>query len=179
MRLWQVQNGALTSEVDRVEYFLSDPTPGDVLTVQISTDGGGHRFEVFVNGQSYGTLVDPNFSQGTGPTLYSGLLLQGNQNNNIAEFSAEGGGDFDPPAQIQDLAVTTTTTTSARLTWTATGGNGTEGIAAGYDMRYSTTNITNDTEFNAAALVPNLPNHGRASIPRNPTLTTTPSTTTR
>ncbi len=50
--------------------------------------------------------------------------------------------DKTAPAAITNLAVTTTTTTSATLTWTAPGDDGSTGTANGYDLRYSTSAIT-------------------------------------
>ncbi|MCG8604720.1 GDSL-type esterase/lipase family protein, partial [bacterium] len=164
IRLWQIETGAVTNKVTEVDYApKANPTVGDAMEVRLSTDGSGHRFEIFIDGQSYGTLIDPNFLQGNGELQYSGIMLHGNKFNDIAEFSAEGGGDFDPPAQIQDLAVTSSTTTSASFSWTATGGNGNEGTASSYDMRYSTTDITNDVDFNAATPVANMPNPAPAN----------------
>lgn len=42
------------------------------------------------------------------------------------------------PAAISDLAVTSTTPTSATLSWTAPGDDGSQGVAAEYDLRFST-----------------------------------------
>lgn len=61
--------------------------------------------------------------------------------------------DTTPPAQTTDLAATTPTTSSITLTWTAPADNGTDpssGNAFAYDVRYSTSDIINDAEFNAA-----------------------------
>ena len=52
-------------------------------------------------------------------------------------------GDATAPAAIADLAVTGFTGTSLALRWTAPGDDGTTGTAAGYDIRYSTSQITN------------------------------------
>ena len=54
------------------------------------------------------------------------------------------GADFTPPAAITDLSVTDTTSGSATLTWTATGGDGAQGTAFKYDLRYSTEPITEE-----------------------------------
>lgn len=56
-----------------------------------------------------------------------------------------------PPAAVTDLEVETRPKTGAAyLTWTATGDDGNDGRAAVYDVRYSLSNITNDSQFSAA-----------------------------
>ncbi len=52
--------------------------------------------------------------------------------------------DDTAPAAITDLAVTATGTTYVKLSWTATGDDGTEGIAFSHDLRYSTGTINDD-----------------------------------
>jgi Tfp pilus assembly protein PilV len=50
--------------------------------------------------------------------------------------------DETPPAAITDLAASNPTTTSVDLDWTAPGDDGNVGPAASYDIRYSTSTIT-------------------------------------
>jgi alpha-tubulin suppressor-like RCC1 family protein len=50
--------------------------------------------------------------------------------------------DTSPPAAVTGLAASGATTTSATLTWTAPGDDGSAGTASTYDVRYSTTAIT-------------------------------------
>ena len=50
--------------------------------------------------------------------------------------------DYSAPAAIGDLAVVGTDESSVELTWTATGDDGAAGRAAEYDLRYSTSPIT-------------------------------------
>ena len=50
--------------------------------------------------------------------------------------------DTTPPAAIANLAITTTTQTSATVSWTAPGDDGSTGTATSYDLRYSTAAIT-------------------------------------
>src|SRR5258706_8493012 len=52
-------------------------------------------------------------------------------------------GDLTAPAAVADLAVTATTGTSITVRWTAPGDDGATGTATSYDVRYSTTAITN------------------------------------
>ena len=50
--------------------------------------------------------------------------------------------DTTAPAAVTDLSVTALTNSSATLTWTAVGDDGTSGTASGYDIRYATETIT-------------------------------------
>lgn len=52
------------------------------------------------------------------------------------------GPDNTPPAAIPDLAISSSTSHSVTLSWTAQGDDGTIGTAAAYDIRYSTEAIT-------------------------------------
>jgi hypothetical protein len=52
-------------------------------------------------------------------------------------------GDLTPPAAVADLSVTSATGTSLALRWTAPGDDGSTGTASSYDIRYSTSAITN------------------------------------
>jgi hypothetical protein len=51
--------------------------------------------------------------------------------------------DLISPAQVTNLATSNPTATSIMLTWTAPGDDGTSGTASVYDIRYSTSAITN------------------------------------
>jgi hypothetical protein len=61
--------------------------------------------------------------------------------SNVAVKST--GGDAVAPAAIADLSVTGTTGSSITVRWTAPGDDGTTGTASSYDLRYSTSAITN------------------------------------
>lgn len=50
--------------------------------------------------------------------------------------------DDTPPAAITDLAINSVTATSVALSWTAPGDDGAAGIATTYDVRYSSSTIT-------------------------------------
>jgi len=66
--------------------------------------------------------------------------------------------DFDTraPANVADLACPTTTSSSITLTWTAPGDDGASGTASQYDIRYSTSTIT-DANFGSANQAANVP----------------------
>ena len=54
-------------------------------------------------------------------------------------------GDTTPPSGVTNLAVSSTTQTTATLTWTAVGDDGNSGTATTYDLRYSTAAINTGT----------------------------------
>ena len=64
--------------------------------------------------------------------------------------------DLDAPLAVTDLHVLDLTSASVTLAWTAPADQGTAGTGS-YDLRYSTSPITNDAEFAAAAAATNLP----------------------
>ncbi len=167
IRLWPITNGTLVGPpIDEQSYTLPDPGPGDVLRVAMSSDGSGNRFEVFINDQSYGVLTDGN--AGTPPAnQYAGIIFFGNQNNDIEDFAIEGGVDLQPPSQVVDLTLSDPSHTSARASWTAPGGDGNSGTATAYDLRYATTNIVTEDDFNNATPVPNAPTPSPAGTPES------------
>ena len=69
--------------------------------------------------------------------------------------------DIADPGRITDLAVTDSASTTATLTWTATGDDSTLGPAASYDLRHANAPITAAT-FAAATPVAGLPNPAAA-----------------
>jgi len=82
----------------------------------------------------------------------------------LAGCGDDGAGvDTTPPSAVTDLAATPLLTRSAavELTWTAPGGDGPEGTAAQYDLRYSEATI-DDGNFDAATAVPGVAAPGPA-----------------
>jgi chitodextrinase len=69
--------------------------------------------------------------------------------------------DLTPPAAVIDLALLTVTSNSITLRWTAPGDDGSEGTAAGYDVRVSTAPI-DETTWPPATPAPNPPVPGAA-----------------
>ncbi|MFN8547091.1 MAG: fibronectin type III domain-containing protein [Candidatus Eisenbacteria bacterium] len=65
--------------------------------------------------------------------------------------------DLTAPAAITDLRVQDVGAASVALAWTATGDDGTTGQAEGYDLRFSTSAIT-ESNFGQSAQVGGLPN---------------------
>jgi hypothetical protein len=61
--------------------------------------------------------------------------------------------DTTPPATVSNLAVVGVSTYSVKLKWTAPGNDGNSGTATVYDVRFSTTPITNEMEWINSNLV--------------------------
>ncbi len=87
---------------------------------------------------------------------------------------------FDPqaPDPVTDLAAGTTTSATVALTWTATGDDGSTGTAMAYDLRYSTSPITDDASFDAATPVIGVPSPKIAGTPESFTATYLPANST-
>ena len=64
--------------------------------------------------------------------------------------------DTTPPAAITDLAISHITTTTVNLTWTAPGGDGQNGTAASYDLRFSEKDLT-EVDWKNATRVSKVP----------------------
>lgn len=75
-----------------------------------------------------------------------------------------------PPGQITDLAVSSMTSTSAFLSWTATGDSGVQGTAMAYEVRYSTSQLT-EGNFSAATLAAGIPTPSPPGTPESMTVT--------
>ncbi len=91
---------------------------------------------------------------------FAGMLGSGR----INAYSSLAPSDDIPPAPVTDLISTEVLATSAALSWTATGGSGTEGRASGYVIRYSGSMLSEDN-FAAGTLVqfPPVPKHSGES----------------
>lgn len=62
-----------------------------------------------------------------------------------------------PPATVSDLAVANVSAYSVKLEWTAPGNDGYSGTASIYDVRFSTTPITNEIEWINSNLIYSVP----------------------
>jgi len=77
-----------------------------------------------------------------------------------------GPGDTTPPAAVTDLFVAATGSSSATLTWTAPGDDGTTGTASEYDLRYSdSSDITSESDWASATQVSGEPVPRAAGMP--------------
>lgn len=93
--LWNVLDGVPLIQISSVPANLPDPMGGDEMKVIISQDESGNHFDFYLNGEFDNRVSDPDKTYGTNGDWYCGLMIHGQQNNNIEEFSASG-----PTAQI-------------------------------------------------------------------------------
>lgn len=85
--------------------------------------------------------------------------------------------DTTPPSSVTDLSGSNATSSSVTLSWTAPGDDGGSGTAASYDIRYSTSMIT-ESNFNAMPQLPSKPGPLAAGSGQSVTVTgLSPSTT--
>jgi len=88
--------------IQSVAPSLANPKPGDVIKVVASSDATGHIFKVYINGSLDGTVKDAAKSYGNGSTLYGGVALYGQRNNNIDDYTVKG---TVPPGPIQSITI--------------------------------------------------------------------------
>jgi len=74
--------------------------------------------------------------------------------------------DTIPPAAVQDLRidVAATTATSLKLVWTATGDDSATGTATTYDVRFNTTGIAGEADWESATHATSPPTPGAAGM---------------
>jgi len=156
IRLWYLLDGALDGTRTFKEVVVTNPTapaPGSIFKVKYNNTA--HTFQVFVNDVVVGTLTD-NAAVYTFTNWYGGIVLVGTSSilNDVESFTvAKAAADVTAPSAVNDMTATALSSTAITLDWTAPGNDGTVGTASSYDIRYSTSAITNDTEFTAATLV--------------------------
>ena len=157
LTLYEIRDGEPSQNppqghIDQVAAQQNFPRKGDVFKVVMRIDNDKHVFDCYVNGAPDGTLYDYGKRYGASGTFYSGIMVKGKEglyNNNTDDFTIYGQTDIDPPDEITDLNIPNYGTNTVTLKWTAPGDDGDEGTATGYDIRYSTTLIT-DLNFNDA-----------------------------
>jgi len=104
---------------------------------------------------SAGTSESKTLSGLTDGTTYYIAIEAKDEANNLSDLSnvpsAMAQIDVTPPAAITTIsAVSGSSEGNANLTWIAVGDDGTSGTATGYVVKYSTSNITNQTQFDSA-----------------------------
>jgi len=107
--------------------YPSSCADGSAITVYDSA-GTSHSDTGLSNGTTYYYRVCAHDST---PNYPSGVTVTG------TPFV-----DVTPPAAVSDLVASAASTTSVDLGWTAPGDDGSSGTAASYDVRYSTSSIT-------------------------------------
>ncbi len=150
--LYTIEYGQPGHRVAVGDAVLPNPQPGDEMKVIIDTDPNGHHFKCYINGQLDATIDDPNKEQGNAAHYYCGVMLKGNHNNNIDDFDLRMIPDLEFPADITDLTPALVSESSVTLQWTAPGDDGDQGIATRYEIRYSTSQITEENFYQATAV---------------------------
>ncbi|TGK44685.1 fibronectin type III domain-containing protein [Leptospira andrefontaineae] len=127
-----------------VQGFISGAPPTQVFVENATYNLSGFG----PSGTSPGTLTNSVFGA-TGPGIATVTVTSGALNvaSNLSVYDTVG------PNAISDLGAYAISTTKVRLTWTAPGDNGAVGSAAAYEIRRSTTAITNNTTCDAATAV--------------------------
>ncbi|MFQ5640356.1 MAG: GDSL-type esterase/lipase family protein, partial [bacterium] len=166
LRLWTIENGVAGEDLNLdVKSQTGPPAAGDKFGVTIAGDTDSLRFDYFVNDVFAGRITTGN--SGLGGNFYAGVIVRHNRRNDIAEFFAEGSGDFEQPAQIEDLNPIEVSATSVVLTWTAPGDDGHNGRAFQYDVRYSLSPIDTENDFKSAIQVNEAPAPTAAGTPQS------------
>jgi len=163
--------------VSENEIKLTWTAPGDDGNIGIPT-GYDIRFStVDITGQNWGAstnCTDEPVPKGAGNpenftvtglfanTKYYFAIVSFDETPNLSPLSDIASAttleSFDtiPPSKINDLNIADITESSVKLTWTATGDDGSSGIATLYDIRFASLRIT-DSNFNTAMKITNLP----------------------
>ncbi|MCI0696912.1 Ig-like domain-containing protein, partial [candidate division KSB1 bacterium] len=87
IELWTIVNGAPAASVASTQGSRPNPAAGDVMKVALRSDVSGHHFDLFINNQLDGTVTDFEKLQGKAASLYAGVMMHGNRNNPIDNFS--------------------------------------------------------------------------------------------
>ncbi len=159
LNLWTVVNGS--PDEDIAETTIIQPTAGQVFTVVLSSDAVAHHFHCYVDGTFVGTVSDYNKRRGNEAELYAGVMLRGSLDgstsleNNIDNFDVRIVGDLTAPRRISDLSVASTTGSSVTLSWTAPGDDSLTDQASYYDVRYSTSVLT-ESNWSSATQAANI-----------------------
>jgi len=173
--------GQIEEQIPNSEYLEIEKTHEKIIVVYGSASPEGYRLEIDGTGEgTFNMLVTvPEHQAGTITTAdYIEVPVSNATFGDIEladlnlDLDNDGDGDFDelrppdateieqvdfiPPAPINNLAVSQTTSGSATLSFTAPGDDAGSGQASEYDLRYSTEPITEDN-WKFAVPAPPLP----------------------
>ena len=184
MKWTESRDGLPTSGGDYQQLGVDDiDGDGNLDILAAYSSGGLHLWKG--NGGSGGTL---SFTEASGnlpdaDTYYGAAFCKINSDNTpdiiggtwekgiSAWTTSLGPTDVTPPGQVSDLAAMAVGHQNAKLTWTAVGDDGSTGTAAKYDIRYSSSEIKGQNDFNGAFQVDNEPKPQAAGAKESYTVT--------
>lgn len=139
--------------VNNDSFFSPSVDMGPVTAPSSAPVGVGfHVIDVTTHVQGWVRGTIPNFGWAQPGGNWDFYLSESGSNYQPVLFiDYSSTGDTTSPAAVTDLAAGNATTSSVTLTWTAPGDDGSTGTAAGYDIRYSTSAIS---EANWGAALP-------------------------
>lgn len=167
-RLGYTANGELATEIDGT--VLGSPGEGQVIiipgadsseTYQVSVSSVGaitfntmtiYRSE-FISGSSAIHGIDEYRAEKTTSGIETLNFSVTIDPSSATVTQIQQGVDTLPPVSVNDLVATNPKETSLDLSWTTPGDDGTEGTASSYDIRYSTSAITETNWSSATQLI--------------------------
>lgn len=152
VRLFKIENGEPGELIEQKDSNLAFPSAGDRFEVRMSSDETSNHFDVYNNGTLNVRLSHSDKTFITAQRQYSGVMLRNGINNDLDDFEIFKQSDTTPPATIADLQQVEIFPSSVLVQWTAPGDDGNVGLASIYELRFSTSTIT-EANFSAASLV--------------------------
>ncbi len=117
------------------------------------TIGGGSVTNLIIVSSTEMTATTPSGTAGAQDVVYT-RTSDGKSGTLVGGFTyTTPPSDTTAPSAVNNLTALGATQTSINLSWTAPGDDAGSGTTTTYDVRYSTSNITNDTDFNNATQV--------------------------
>jgi len=89
-RLWHIVNGDFAGVVEEGQTLAPPPKAGSVMRVAISSDAGGHHFQVYIDDQPDRAFTDEQKLEGATGTVFGGFIQEStlDAQNAIDEFRA-------------------------------------------------------------------------------------------
>jgi hypothetical protein len=119
--LWDVIDGVPSAQIVSNTAGTTDPGAGDHVRLIISSDMNGNHFDLWLGGTFDARVSDPNKLHSLSGTKYGGVMLHGNRNNNVENFSIASPMAVLPPAHFslfQPFDDDTVSTGIPLLDWT-------------------------------------------------------------
>ncbi|PIY69196.1 signal peptidase I [Candidatus Roizmanbacteria bacterium CG_4_10_14_0_8_um_filter_39_9] len=137
-------------------YFVSAPGHATYTLVGSDALSGINHYEYRIGGESW-QQTSSTFQVTEHGDHWVEYYAVDNAGNNSSIYRVQVITDNQAPATINDLGVAEIRINTATLTWTSPGNNGSSGRAAKYDIRYSTSPIITEDNFNSATSAGKIP----------------------